>query len=233
MPSSQRALSRIKNSLITPGRRERTIRSGVFKGLRMHLDLRHHAQNYLGLYERELHAALRELSAGIRCAVDVGSADGSYALYFLARTQAQRVLSFEPDPAARAALHENLALNGFDGSTKLRFVDQAVGDGTAGRLALDDLLAEISLPALVKVDVEGAEVDVLRGADALIRRGHVGWLIETHAESLERECLDILEHHGYQARVIAPAWWRVVVPENRPIPHNRWIVAPALRFQAE
>ena len=215
--------------MITPGRQERTIRSGAFKGLRMHLDLRHHAQNYLGLYERELHAALRELSTGIRCAVDVGSSDGSYALYFLARTQAQRVLSFEPDPAARAALHDNLALNGFSSSTKLRFIDQAVGDGTGGRLALDDLLAEISLPAAIKVDVEGAEADVLRGADALIRRGHVGWLIETHSAALERECLELLRDHGYVPRVVAPAWWRIVVPESRPIPHNQWIVAPALR----
>jgi hypothetical protein len=42
----------------------------------------------------------------------------------------------------------------------------------------------------VNVDVEGAEADVLRGADALIRRA-------------------------------APAWWRVAVPEVRPIPHHQ------------
>ena len=195
----------------------------------MHLDLQHHAQNYLGLYERELHAALRELSTGIRCAVDVGSSDGSYVLYFLARTQTQRVLSFEPDPAARERLHRNLALNGFGSVPRLQLRGQAVGDGEDGSIALDDLLAEIALPAVIKVDVEGAEAAVLRGADALIRRGHVGWLIETHAAALEAECLDLLRGHGYVPRVITPAWWRMIVPESRPIPHNQWIIAPALR----
>jgi hypothetical protein len=229
MSPSPRVLSRIKNSLITPGPHERTIRSGAFKGLRMHLDLQHHAQNYLGLYERELHAALRELSTGIRCAVDVGSSDGSYVLYFLSKTRAQRVLSFEPDPSAREKLHQNLALNGLRAGTRLQVRAQAVGDGQNGSVALDDLLGEIALPAVVKVDVEGAEADVLRGAEALIRRGHVGWLIETHAEALEADCLDRLRDHGYVPRVITPAWWRVIVPESRPIPHNQWIVAPALR----
>jgi hypothetical protein len=79
----------------------------------------------------------------------------------------------------------------------------------------------------VKADVEGAEADVLRGADAFMRRGGVAWLIETHSAPLEAECLAILRGRGYDPRVITPAWWRVVVPEARPIPHNQWIVAPA------
>ena len=220
-------LSRIKNALITPGARERTIRSGAFKGLRMQLDLQHHAQNYLGLYERELHAAVRALVAGVATAVDVGAADGSYVLYFLARTRAGRVLAFEPDPAARAALARNLVLNGFDGSERLRLFDRPVGDRQAGHIVLDDLLHEIAAPVVVKVDVEGAEAGVLRGAAALIRRGGVAWLIETHSEALEAECLGILRGYGYDPRVITPAWWRAAVPEARPIPHNQWIVAPA------
>ena len=221
-----RVLSRIKNALITPGAQQRAIRSGAFKGLRMQLDLQHHAQNYLGLYERELHGEIRALSAGVASAVDVGSADGSYVLYFLARTRA-RVLSFEPDPAARASLAKNLALNGFAGDGRLRLFDQPVGSRGPGRLVLDDLLQDIASPAIVKVDVEGAEADVLRGADALIRRGGVAWLIETHSAPLEAECLAILRGYGYDPRVVTPAWWRVVVPEARPIPHNQWIVAPA------
>src|SRR5687767_6993730 len=117
-------LRRIKNAVITPGFQERTIRSGAFKGLRMQLDLQHHAQNYLGLYERELHAEIRLLASGVATAVDVGSADGSYVLYFLARTDAHRVLAFEPDAAARSAMARNLRLNGFADSDRLRLFDQ-------------------------------------------------------------------------------------------------------------
>ena len=34
-----------------------------------------------------------------------------------------------------------------------------------------------------------------------------------------------LESAGYAVTVIKNAWWRVFVPEQRPIPHNRWLVA--------
>ena len=67
-------------------------------------------------------------------------------------------------------------------------------------------------------------MDVLRGADALIKRPQVRWIIETHTPKLERDCLAILQAAGYQTRVVPNAWWRVILPEMR-IGHNRWFVA--------
>lgn len=191
----------------------------------MHLDLQHHTQTWLGLYERELHRTLRELSRDIRCAVDVGSADGSYVLYFLARTAARRVFSFEPDAAARAQLTGNLALNGFGGSDRLTMFDRPAGSGDAGAVALDELIGDMPTPLVIKVDVEGAELDVLHGAAGLLERGAAAWLIETHSATLEAEALTLLRTYDYIPRVITPAWWRLFLPETRPIPHNQWIVA--------
>ena len=101
-------LGYLKNRVITPGPRSRLIQMGPFKGLCMGLDLRHHTQIYLGLYERELHSWLRVLARHAVTAIDVGAAAGAYSLYFLKRTAVRSVYSFEPDPVAREQFRLNL-----------------------------------------------------------------------------------------------------------------------------
>ncbi|MEO5364946.1 MAG: FkbM family methyltransferase [Magnetococcus sp. WYHC-3] len=82
-------------------------------------------------------------------------------------------------------------------------------EATSGTLdvtvrTLDDLLqtGEIEAPGLIKVDVEGAEVEVLRGATTLIREHRPHWIIEAHELVLGQECSRILEQAGYWVRVI-------------------------------
>src|SRR5262245_5267272 len=114
-----RYLSAIKNLLVPKGRAPRRIFSGAFKGLTLDLDLSCQTQVYLGLAERETHPWIKRLSRGIASAVDIGAADGEYALYFLARTNAKRIYSFEPSAQSTAILLTNLRLNGFEGDSKL------------------------------------------------------------------------------------------------------------------
>ena len=218
-------LGQLKNQVITPGSQSRMIRSGALKGLRMGLDLRHQTQVYLGLYERELHRWLRVLGRRALTAIDVGAADGAYSLYFLTRTNARSVYAFEPDPAARELMLLNLRLNRLE-SDRLHLFDAPAGTGQApNTVALDSLSSRIQPPCLVKVDVEGDEVDVLDGAGSLLSRGGSSWIIETHSLELERDCIRRLEGHGLNVTVVSPAWWRFAVPETRPIPHNRWLIA--------
>jgi hypothetical protein len=93
------------------------------------------------------------------------------------------------------------------------------------RRTLDAIAGAMLGPCLVKVDVEGGEMDVLRGAQAMLARPDVRWLIETHSRELEDGCIEILSSSGYEFRVVKNSWWRVLIPENRAIPHNRWLVA--------
>ncbi len=221
-----RLLSRIKNLIVPPGSRPHTIRGGAMAGLRMHLDLTYRTQWYLGLFEREAQPWLRRLGEGIGSFVDIGAAQGEYTLYALARTPARRVLAFEPDAEARRELADNLALNGLEGDARLVLSEQFVGAAPDGRTrTLDSLAAELPAPCFVKIDVDGGEGEVLRGAEALLRRPDSRWLIETHSADLEAECLDRLRAAGCNTVVIPNAWWRVIVPEDRPIAHNRWLAA--------
>lgn len=192
----------------------------------MQLDLHDQTQVYLGLYERELQRWVRLFCRHAVTAVDVGASDGMYALYFLLRTNARKVYAFEPDLLAWEQLMANLRLNGVAGDPRLEVSASAVGQAGHGNvLALDSLLTSIERPAVVKVDVEGAELQVLEGATQLLREGGISWIIETHSAELELACSRVLERGGLQVRVVAPAWWRIVVPETRPMPHNRWLVA--------
>ena len=68
-------------------------------------------------------------------------------------------------------------------------VSQKVG-GTAGEgwITLDSLAPAIALPCLVKkVDIDGGEADLLRGAAALLQAAQVRWIVEIHSKSLEQE----------------------------------------------
>jgi hypothetical protein len=218
-----RVLSRLKQAIVPPGRDTYTIKAGPFMGLRMSLDLRSQSQIYLGLFERELYPWLRRYTADIVTAIDIGAGHGEYSLYFLAKTGACRVLSFEPDRASRGHLVHNLDLNGFAVDPRLCVCGGFVG---ASGYSLDIFSSLITPPCLVKIDVDGGEYDILTSAPRLLRFSGITWLIETHSPQLEADCITILCEAGYTPRVIANAWWRTIVPEQRPSPHNRWLVAP-------
>jgi len=199
---------------------------GMLAGLTMQLDFIHQTQRWLGLQERELYGWIRRLSAGINTAVDVGANDGMYTLYFLAVTSARHVLSFEPSAECLVELNENLALNDFTADDRLKIVSKKVGSKVEdGWTTLDSCLTFIAPPCLVKVDIDGGESEMFRGAQALLARPGIRWIVEVHSKELEQECLCILRDAGYRTVVVPNAWWRHFVPELRPLELNHWLVA--------
>lgn len=65
-------------------------------------------------------------------------------------------------------------------------------------ISCDEFVSAYNLiPKLIKIDVEGAELEVLKGAEALIKKHHQVILLSTHSEVLKRECLDLLKTFGY------------------------------------
>jgi FkbM family methyltransferase len=139
-------------------------------------------------------------------------------------------LAFEPAPSNAARLAENAELNGLGnvtvieaamwsetGTVALR-VDGAEGSGTS-RVVDQGSEATLEVPAatvdrfagggaaapdLLKVDVEGAELEVLRGAEATLGAGRVREVfVETHPLALakrgssEAEVAGLLGELGY------------------------------------
>jgi len=221
-----RLLSSVKQKLVPAGVSPRIIQSGPFRGLKMELDLRGQTQVYLGLFEREVHPWVSELSRGIHTAIDIGSAQGEYLLYFLSRTPAQQVLGFEPDETCWPALRRNLALNSLTDDPRLSLSNQFISAQDGHRnISLDSIVPRIGGPCLVKMDVDGQEGNILAGASKFLAQTQARFIVETHSESLEREVIGIFTDAGYQTQIITQAWWRLFVPEHRPGAQNRWLVA--------
>ncbi len=75
-----RFLSRIKALVVPSGSRVRPIQFGVFRGLKMDLDLQSQTQIYAGLFERELYDWVYRLAKHIRTGIDAGAGQGEYRL---------------------------------------------------------------------------------------------------------------------------------------------------------
>jgi FkbM family methyltransferase len=169
--------------------------------------------------------------------LDVGANVGAYAVLFGRWSgPGGHVFAFEPDPSAFAGLGVHIALNGLadritpvqvavtDGaSPRARLavsessgISRLVDSGGAGSdsgvevtaISIDDFCRRRGVtPSVIKIDAEGAELQVLRGARATIGRAGpaLALFVEMHpaiwraagtrAEDLQREC-DAL---GYQA----------------------------------
>jgi hypothetical protein len=208
------------------GSRPRRVSRGLLRGAMFNIDTANKSMRLLGLDEAEVAGWTRQLTVRAGIAVDIGTSDGWYATYYALQSNIQRVYTFEPDDLANKSLRQNLALNGPDAVHKCVLSSKFAGsidDATTCRL--DSVLANEHQPIVMKIDVEGAELDVLKGAEQTLRRLRCGLVIETHSANLERDCQAFLHSLGYQTHIVKNGWYRTIVPESRDIPHNRWLVA--------
>jgi FkbM family methyltransferase len=173
----------------------------------------------LGTYERAQTDRFLESVAPGAVVLDIGAATGYYTL--LASQLAGpkgRVFAFEPWPRNRRFLTAHIEGNR---RTNVTVFDAAVGasDGNIGfsagtgtgtgriaedgRLvvplrAVDSLVREHRLkPTHLKIDVEGAELDVLRGAAATIKLAQPVIFLSTHGPKEHRTCCEFLANLGY------------------------------------
>jgi FkbM family methyltransferase len=179
------------------------------------------APEWMGLYELRKQRALRRLVAPGMTVCDIGANAGFYTLG-LARLVGEhgRVLAFEPLPRNLAKIREHLSLNRVTNVTlsncalsnvtaALQFsegdsdftgrISAEAGDLEVQAIRLDQFLAERSLsdPALLKIDVEGAEARVLQGAKELMLRAHPIIVLALHGAGQKVECFEILRSFGY------------------------------------
>lgn len=113
----------------------------------------------LGTYERELQPEIEKLaSARWSAVIDIGAAEGYYAVGFARRLRDVPVLAYEMDPYGRALLTANAEENGVVESIELR------GECTASAFAA--VLNAAPGPVLVIMDVEGAEAELIEAASS-------------------------------------------------------------------
>lgn len=218
----------LKKLLVGNGSEPRVVdlHRGLLGGLRYTIDPANSLQRVAGLDEREILAEVRSATAAARVAVDIGGAEGWYTLYFASQSQIEKVVVFEPQAQLRRRIKENFALNDPSYLRKLDLRGEFVGERIeAGWCRLDEALVGMGGPFALKVDVDGGEIDVLRGARKTLEAEICHLIVETHSPELERGCLVELASLNYKTKVIPNAWYRRFIPESRTVAHNRWLVA--------
>jgi hypothetical protein len=209
-----------------PGTRPRDVKAGLLRGLRFNIDTASKSQRLIGLDEREIAVAVRAAAAGASAALDIGANDGWYALYFASRPNVERVWAFEPHASTAGRMRDNFALNDAALAAKLEVIEKCVGDRDDDAFVrVDTVVGDYAKPLVLKIDVDGGEVEVLKGARRTLERNACTLVVETHGRHLERDCLAFLAELKYRATIIDNGWYRVLVPETRPTPLLRWFVA--------
>jgi FkbM family methyltransferase len=203
------------------------VEDGPAKGLWLRLNPRTGELYARGGGEPQVQAALVKLLRPGMTFYDVGANIGFFSLLAARIVgPTGRVVAFEADPENAARLRENVERNSFSwieleekavwstsGGTV--FFGRANpeltpdrGDGhvvngdqpntiSVPAMALDDYVKSTSPPDFVKVDVEGAEVEVLAGAARLLRDWKPIVLCELHTDHNRRALLGTFTDLGY------------------------------------
>lgn len=153
---------------------EGKVASGPFTGMKLDYEALpvHSAPKFLGTYERELHDAVeRMIALAPRYVLNVGCAEGFYAVGFAIRLPDARVFAADADPKAVSATLRNAEINGVAGRVSL------IGIIRSGQFH-NYLRADGSL---LVMDCEGAEFTLLDpGVDPILLRTNM--LVEIYHE---------------------------------------------------
>lgn len=181
------------------------------------------APEWMGVYERSKQKIVRELVVSGNSVFDIGANAGFYTLAFSRLVGSNgSVFAFEPLGRNCAKILRHLSVNRIENVILMQcaiseftgiisfqpgkndFVGKisACGSYLIPAFSLDDFVARqrIADPDLIKIDVEGAEAAVLKGAGKILQRRRPLILLALHGESQCAECFEILQDLHYTLR---------------------------------
>lgn len=193
---------------------------------------------WLGSYELNKRQAFEREIGPDQVVYDIGANVGYFSLLAAELVGSHgQVYAFEPLPRNIAFLRQHIALNQL---TNVAVVEAAVSDqnGSAafdlgassamGHIAdqgamqvdlvrLDDLLADHQIlpPDFIKIDVEGTEDAVLRGAQSLITTCQPTLFLDTHQREAHASVIATLQAWGYTFEIL----------DGKPLPETKELIA--------
>jgi hypothetical protein len=169
----------------------------------------------LGIYERELNACFEQACAlNFPLIIDVGAAEGYYAVGMALRNLKARIIAFEMNAKARATLAERVRLNDIDDRVEIR--------GKCEPKYLERVLADASQPFVI-CDAEGYESVLLDPTTVpSLRRAWI--LVELH-EFIERGISDKTRERFVASHKITRIWQQERTIADFPFKdfYTRWL----------
>ena len=149
--------------------------------------------------------------------LDVGGNIGNHTVFFANFTKATEVMSFEPHPEVFKSLKKNVKANDPKKKVKLKHmalgeeegsvqIEEAESDKLGGSRVkkggdipmkrLDDVVGKNKV-SVIKVDVEGFEEAVLRGATAVLKRDKPELFLEAGTAADKEKIEAVISEFGY------------------------------------
>ncbi|MFL5241321.1 MAG: FkbM family methyltransferase [Gemmataceae bacterium] len=205
-----------------------TIQSGLLAGREFWCSLKRERPYFVGNYEHDVQDLMISLLKPGMVFYDIGGHNGFFSLLAANLVgQDGKVLTFEPNPSNVEIIKTNLGLNE-DLATVIQVHPLAISksSGTArfegasrssmGRIqspsepssasvyevqtiSLDDFTASHPPPDVIKMDIEGGEVDALVGMDNLLKRKRPVVVVEIHNKEAHDALLQFLQRQSYRA----------------------------------
>jgi hypothetical protein len=225
-------VSRLLKSLLPDKAVPMKILRGPFRGAVVVMNPRNSMRKALGLYEYELNPWLDQVLSRVKRVLDVGANDGYFTLGIAAAFRrlgkVGEIIAFEPQQQHMDTLRESIDKQLIEPTT-ITLLQTLVGckfapdtstlDGVRWRTGNPDSRTD----TLIKIDVEGAELEVLSGASSWLNSSNC-FVIEVH----EASYLDSI------TRLFASRGLRLVRIDQRPLPllgrenraeKNWWLVS--------
>jgi hypothetical protein len=192
------------------------IRRGPFRGAIIVMNPRSSKRKIFGLYEHELNPWLKLTLPRVSRVLDVGANDGYFtfgcAAAFRRLGKVGEIIAFEPQQQHVDTLQGSMDIQRI-GATQITVQQTIVGaEVRSGVTTLDGVRWRIGDPesradTLVKIDVEGAELDVLKGASSWLHSSNY-FVIEVHKESFLESI----------TRLFASRGLRLIRVDQKPLP---------------
>ena len=198
---------------------------GPFRGASVVMNPRHSMRKVLGVYEHELNAWLDAALPRVSRVIDVGANDGYFtfgcAAAFRRLGRAAEIIAIEAQQQHIDQLRSSAQQHRDIGVTLVHaYAGAACGEGV---VTLDSLETNDHERTLIKIDVEGAEEEVIAGAQRWLHPSNQ-FLIEVHAEAILPRLIAAFAAKGLTLARIdqRPLWW--LGRETREL-GNWWLVS--------
>lgn len=152
--------------------------------------------------------------------IDIGANTGDWTIYCSKVINVKKIYAFEPlkynyywaknlldiNRCENTTLY-NYAISDFEGERKFEYTGNMLGEINTKLEKKTEVIKFKTLDSfklqcdILKIDVEGFELDVLKGSLNTIRNHKPKIILETHTKKLRQECNDLLNKEGYRLKM--------------------------------
>jgi hypothetical protein len=148
---------------------------------------------------------IRKLPAGA-VMMEVGAYWGYYSMWFSQIVKNAKVFLVEPASENIAVGRRNFQINGFNGDFTQAYVGQKpqTRSDDIGVISIESFVAEKNIAHLnlLHSDIQGFELEMLRGAKSLLDACRIDYVfVSTHTSQLHKDCADFLIASDYHLLV--------------------------------